>query len=721
MRDTESIPIHAAAPQSRETTKRSGGGTAAKAGRSAHAHKGLRMTLRILVLFGPVVLAAAVLALAIVWSVAYFGMRPLLLTELGAPFPEASAFAPGRGAVYASLPDGTEGTGLHGLTVEFAGKQRAVLLWVRDTTPPAATGLERTISTLETLRPDELVRDITDHGVVKVSFLRTPPFGTVGDWDVPILLEDGSGNRAEASAMLHIRVVNEDVAIEAGSKALAPSAFLYGPYRIEEQTEITEQMLHTPGTYPIGFTIDGVRYESRLTVTDTVAPEAVTKTVIKKPGESVTPEDFLESVTDETAVTATFLTVPDDTLRTIQSIAIRLTDLGGNTTDVSAEILFSHAQPTVIEARNTPLAIEECVDVSAYEEAVFQKAFVPNRVGVFAVALLLDGAPELALVEVRDTVPPVIEAKDTVWYTNHPVDPATFCTRLDDVTKTTVETAEAIDWTKEGAQRITLIAVDEGGNTARTAITLTLQRDTEPPVLYGVTDRICYVGEPVAYLSEVFAFDALDGKTEVRVDAQKVNSGKAGKYPVTYTATDADGNSTTASCTFRFVRATVTDEEVAALAEQVMQKIATKDMTRTETLEAIFNYVRGHVRFVNSSDKTDWRKEAVRGIRNGTGDCFTFYAVTRALLDQTDIDYMSLTRKGGSTRHYWVIVNVGTGWYHLDPTIASDHRHRCFMWTNAQCKIKAYFWRYEESLYPPIATEPFQKDKVIEMERAGLL
>ena len=32
-----------------------------------------------------------------------------------------------------------------------------------------------------------------------------------------------------------------------------------------------------------------------------------------------------------------------------------------------------------------------------------------------------------------------------------------------------------------------------------------------------------------------------------------------------------------------------------------------------------------------------------------------------------------------------------------------------------------YFWRFAEEDYPPIATEPFDYNAVVEMERQGLL
>ena len=139
----------------------------------------------------------------------------------------------------------------------------------------------------------------------------------------------------------------------------------------------------------------------------------------------------------------------------------------------------------------------------------------------------------------------------------------------------------------------------------------------------------------------------------------------------------------------------------------------------TQKLVAVYDYVYDHVRYTGYSNKNDWRKEAMRGFTKGTGDCFTFYATLRALLDEIEVPYMSVTRKGGYTRHFWVIVNVGTGWYHLD----ANHNHtahwRCFMWTNKQCSSPAGFWNYERSVFPDIATEPFDVNAVIAAEKAA--
>lgn len=669
----------------------------------------------------PMLIAAAisVLLLGCVAFVVYlyFGMKPVLTHEYGYPLPDASVFSPDRTCFYGYVPEDVDKKGLHRLTVTTDRGVCPVWILIRDTVAPAASARPRTISTRVRLGPDELIEDLQDKDIVKVSFLETPPFGMAGDYEPVIILEDQSGNSRTVVSELHVRVTKESVTVEAGSEPPAAERFLIDDYAVEGITEITERMLRTPGEYPVSVTVDGIGYESVLKVVDTVPPAASSGMLIRLPGETVEPMEFLTGIQDETEVTATYVLAPDPENRGVQQVVIRLTDLGGNYTDLSASLLLTHAEPVTVEARMQPLRPEECMPPERTEQAVFRETFIPDTVGTYSLDLIVNGTDELALVEVRDTVAPVISAGAYSWYTNHPVALSELCTELSDVTDITVSCEPEIDWSMEGTQEINLTATDEGGNHSCAKLLLTLVHDTEKPVLYGVVNRNSYAGEPVAYFSEVFAEDNLDEHLQIEVDNSEVNINKAGTYRVTYYVTDTDGNSATASCTLKIVAASVTDETVQELARSVLGEILTTEMTKTEQLEAVFNYVRGHVRYVGTSDKNDWRKEAERGFRTGRGDCFTFYSVTRALLDQLDIEYMSVTRKGGRTRHYWVIVNVGTGWYHFDPTIAPQHKHRCFMWTNKQCKVKPYFWRFEESKYPQIADAPFDKNAVIAAER----
>lgn len=678
----------------------------------------------ILVIVAVVFAALAVSLPLLTLGVLYYGMRPVVVHEYGEPLPDASVFAPTRGASYAEVPEETGALGWNPLFVTANGGRRKVWFYVKDTTAPHAWGTERTVSTLKTLRPDELIEGLSDADRrVKVSFLETPAFGTVGDYRPQILLEDSSGNQNVVTSTLHVRVLSDqNITVEAGEEAPALRDFWIDDYEPEAMTEITDEMLHTPGEYPITFTIGGKDYTKTLTVTDTVPPKGSVRMLVVPPEQTVEPEAFVTEIVDETAVTVSYVTAPDPASRELQTVRVRLTDLGGNSAEYDATLLLSHAMPLTVEARRTALTAAECIPNAA--DAVRAKVvtpFVPDRIGTYAMTLQVDGVEEMALVEVVDTTAPVLSAPDRAWYTGHPLTAEELIESVTDATETTVEIASEIDWAKEGEQTVTLQATDSAGNVGQTTMRLTLNRDTEPPELYGVINRSCYVGEPVAYFAEVFAEDAIDGEIKVEVDTSKVDINRAGTYEVTYSATDRSGNRTEASCRFTFVKATVTDEEVEKIAAEVLATLVNDSMTKVEKVEAAFNYVRFHVHYVNSSDKNDWRKEAIRGFRTGKGDCFTFYSTLRALLDQLDVDYMSVTRKGGRTRHFWVIVNLGTGWYHLDATYASHHKHRCFMWTNAQCKIKEYFWRYEESSYPEIATQPFDMEAVKALEREGKL
>lgn len=346
--------------------------------------------------------------------------------------------------------------------------------------------------------------------------------------------------------------------------------------------------------------------------------------------------------------------------------------------------------------------------------------FVPDTPGDYRIRVSVRGREGTLPIRVADTTPPVLTLRTLgEVYVQHPLTPGDLFA-ASDVTGVTLAFVTEPDWSRAGEQDFAVWAEDGCGNRAEGAVTLTLQEDTEPPVIYGVKDRYVYQDEPVVYFAEAFALDNVDGRLDMTVESL-VDLHTPGKYAVTYTATDKCGNTASESCFFHVVEAKVTEEEVRTLARQVIGEIITADMVRAEQLNAVFNYVRYKVHYTGSSDKTDWRSEAIRGFTKGRGDCFTVYSVTRALLDELGIDYMSVTRLGGRTRHYWVIVNIGTGWYHFDPLMTSRLKHRCFMWTNKQCAYKPYFWRFDHSKYPEIATEPFRYADVVAAEKAGLL
>ncbi len=656
---------------------------------------------------------AGVLALAVGLIVAqYIGLRPIVAVEAGDALPALR-----EGDRYAQ-DYGTLAVGTHVVKVVHHGIPTPVLVRVRDTAAPTAEPRELTLAYGETAKPDKLISRIRDASVVSVSFEEPFDFDRIGDFDVTVALEDASGNRSTVASKMHIRATVDGVAREAGDPIPEAKAFLYKSAEAELLSTLSADMMHHIGTYPIEFRLaNGQTAASTLTVSDTTPPQGESTTVWIRPGDPLSPEMLVKLPHDETDLTFAFLSEPDESLPEVQTVAVRMTDEAGNTADVESKLIVSRIEPIAIEASDEPLTADR---LASRGEIVLDEPFVPNTTGIYTVNATVDGEADFVLVTVVDTTPPTVEKRgDAVLYTGHPAAPETAFAATDFSPVTFTWLTEP-DWTTAGEQSVRVMARDGEGNETELSETVTVEDDVEPPVLYGVVDRIAYVGEPIAYLAEVYAEDAVDGKTEVTVESG-VQADKAGTYEVTFITEDFSGNRASATCKYKLVSATVTEAEIHELAQEVLSRIITDDMVTAEKLKAVFDYTRGHVHYVGDSNKSDWRKEAARGFRTGRGDCFTFYSVTRALLDELGIEYMSVQRQGGRTRHYWTIVNIGTGWYHFDTTVAPHHKHKCFMWTNAQCKVKPYFWRYNESKYPEIATEKFDYNEVVRMEREGLL
>ena len=655
------------------------------------------------------------LALGVLLLWAYHGISPVVYGEYGEDVPSVTAFCQ-KDDAFLLADESCTALGRH--MVQVITRFRVVPCWliVQDTVAPTAVPVTVDFPSGYEPTPDQFISDLKDADRVGVSFAQDYDFSPAGEQTVVIQLEDGSGNVNEVQATALVRSTVDRVTMEAGAPTPAVDLFLTEGFHGELLDTITDHMMRTPGEYVLRVQCPENKriFTTVLAIQDTVAPAATGQLLVLAPGETAAPEAFLTDAADETALQYTFLQTPDPDSREIQNILIRVTDAGGNTADVPAQVLYSSLGRVTVEAKNGLLTGADIDRPEAEPEG-----FMANTLGNYPVRVRLTDGVEIALVTVVDTVAPVLTLQEKPFYTRHAYTPQELV-NVTDATSVALSFVQAPDQDSDQPQTFSVQAVDAAGNETTATFPLTLAVDDTPPVLYGVVNRTGYVNEPIAYLAEAYAEDDVDGRVDMTVESGVLLSRK-GKYTVTYTATDRSGNTASKSCTYTLVEPTVTDEQVRQMAQAILADIITPDMVTAEKLKAVFDYVRGRVHYTGSSNKKDWRQEAMRGYEDGRGDCFTVYSLTRALLDELQVPYMSVTRKGSSTHHYWVIVNIGTGWYHFDPLISSVHKHRCFMWTNQQCKVKAYFWRFYEENFPPIATEPFDYDAVVQMERDGLL
>ena len=226
--------------------------------------------------------------------------------------------------------------------------------------------------------------------------------------------------------------------------------------------------------------------------------------------------------------------------------------------------------------------------------------------------------------------------------------------------------------------------------------------DTEAPVISGTRDLEVEQGGSVSYREGVTVTDNVDANVQLQIDASQVNLAEPGLYTVIYSATDSSGNrvevaiQVTVTAVEEPVESkpaepvmpeVVTQEMVDELADQILAKIVKDNMTRREKAYKVYRYVYQSIQYTGSSDKSDWLRGAYSGFIYGRGDCFNYFACSKALLNRLGIPTVDLERVGGTSRHYWLLVNLGEGWYHFDACWRpSGYAEEVFMFTEAQVR-----------------------------------
>lgn len=219
---------------------------------------------------------------------------------------------------------------------------------------------------------------------------------------------------------------------------------------------------------------------------------------------------------------------------------------------------------------------------------------------------------------------------------------------------------------------LTLIVIGLG------AVLLVLQKhpsqaaDTEPPTFSGLSDITVYTGEGISYRSGVSAWDNTDGKVSFTVDSTAVDLSTPGTYIVVYSAADSANNIAKHEIYVTVMARPANLDEIHALIDPVITENNLESADIKTVCEFLYYHIKGRLSYTSESDKTDVIAEARRGLVEGNGDCFTYYAVAKVFFDRLGISSMTVQRKEGvlPSTHYWLLVNTGSeearAWYHWD-------------------------------------------------------
>jgi hypothetical protein len=320
---------------------------------------------------------------------------------------------------------------------------------------------------------------------------------------------------------------------------------------------------------------------------------------------------------------------------------------------------------------------------------------------------------------VSDTTAPTGDAVDVTIFSGDDLDAGDCVENISDVTDVTAEFETEPDLTTGGEKAATVVLMDTSGNQTKLPVTITVLSDTEAPVIEGAENLEAFVGDSISYKSGITVTDDYDEKPSLEIDNSQVDLTKAGVYDVTYTATDESGNSSSVTVTL-----TLTDkpdgyvdpDEVYALAQSVYDEIISDSMSDMQKAFAIYCWVRTNIAYTGDSDKSSWTRGAYDAFMNRSGDCYNYFAAAKALFNMAGIENVDVVKSDTShSSHFWSLINLGDGWYHVDCTPRKGDGDNFFMVTDEE--LEAYSVEHNNShifdpdLYPERATKSLQ-DKV---------
>lgn len=203
--------------------------------------------------------------------------------------------------------------------------------------------------------------------------------------------------------------------------------------------------------------------------------------------------------------------------------------------------------------------------------------------------------------------------------------------------------------------------------------------------------------------------DDRDTNVTVKVDTSKLDFDEGGKGKVIFTATDSAGNTSKA---WSYVNV-IADDDLADSCDSILKKITKKDWSQVKKARAIYDYVRGHVSYSDRDKHVNWQNEALDVILFQSGDCFSYYSLSRALLTRAGIPNIMIRRypRRDNYDHWWNLIYIKGGWYHFDTTPRRAGGVFCMV-TDKQLKNynSGSMFSFKKNTYPKRATKKISPD-----------
>ena len=375
-----------------------------------------------------------------------------------------------------------------------------------------------------------------------------------------------------------------------------------------------------------------------------------------------------------------------------------------------------------LESEYTRFEIEAGERISAEdilgEGASFGDDYAPDcldHAGAYYFTVYTDKGARKVRLSVKDTKAPKVVLKDVCFAVGgempRPEDFIESVYEPDDFTGEFLTDLPKI--TNPGTHEMKVRFTDASGNkTEIFTVKMTQIYDNKPPEVVVSPLIICELGGPVEYSPYVTMEDNCTGELSLSVDEKELVLTEAGEYNVYITGIDAVGNKSEKQRVTVKVLETYDSDVLDELLDELVDDLDIEGKSRERICRDIYKLVRETLIYTGDSQKGDVRLAAYCAIMGGGGDCYSYFSLTKLLLDRCGIENLEIKRAEGYTSdtHYWNYVNIGEGgedaWYHLDSTeLMSDrYDHSGALLTEKQ--IDAYtrarkdFYRYDKADYP---------------------
>lgn len=327
-----------------------------------------------------------------------------------------------------------------------------------------------------------------------------------------------------------------------------------------------------PGDYHVKIKSGIFTYQCTVTIQDTITPKAELKKVYIEQGDTVTPEDFITSISDMTKVTASFEVEPDYSIYGEQKISVLLTDLGGNTASYDTALVI---RPTkyelTIEAGEAMPALADFLLSEQQNAAISSASPDTSKPGDYEIEIAVDDKKYTTILHIKDTVAPELELRDIDIYTFQSAVMEDFIVSASDISAVTCNYVTEPDFSIIGTQQITIRAADENGNAVEQTANLTLRQDMAPPELV-LRDISVYTFESVSKEDFIVSASDISAVTSSYVTEPDFNF--VGTQQVTIRATDESGNSV--DKTANFTRIQDTEPPVISGAQDIVVYLGEK-------------------------------------------------------------------------------------------------------------------------------------------------